>query len=718
MWTLKVDRGRQWWEYDEKSPQKTVIPEFNRGRNPNSGDMVYRAQALKANYKEMKLPTLPAEASLPEKAEHAALKAGNFYQALQSEDGHWPGDYGGPMFLMPGMVITHYVTQTEIPEPTRQQMVKYLFNHQRSDGGWGIHIEADSTMFGTVLNYITVRMLGAPANDERVARARALIHKYHAYAVPSWGKFWMAVAGVFDWSGMNSIFPEMWALPNKLPFHPGNWWCHCRMVYLPMAYAYGHRVTGPITPLIQELRRELYTQPYESLNWPSFRTQVSPLDVYTPYSCLLKVGFRILSVYERKPFQWLRRKALDFILEYVRAEDEHTQSIDIGPVSKFINMLCIWHADGPNSQSFKAHKERVVDYLWLAEDGMKVQGYNGSQLWDTAFAAQAYTESPAIAQHFTTCLQKSYQYAEVAQVMEDVRGMDRYYRHISKGGWPFSTRDHGWPIADCTAEGLQMVLALHDGIVTDPAMRTITDQRIFDAINVVLSFQNPNGGWATYELQRAGGWMELINPAEVFSGIMVDYCYVELSSACVQALARFRRYYPEHRRTQIESAIRKGAKYMLDVQRPDGSWYGSWAVCFTYGAWFGIEGLVAAGTPTSSPAIRNACEFILSKQKEDGGWGESFQACVTRQYSEHKESQVVNTAWALLALMAADWHDERPIRKAIELLIQRQQDNGDWEQEGISGVFNGNCMITYTAYRNVFPLWALARYREWSRKRS
>lgn len=25
-----------------------------------------------------------------------------FYAALQAEDGHWAGDYGGPLFLLPG----------------------------------------------------------------------------------------------------------------------------------------------------------------------------------------------------------------------------------------------------------------------------------------------------------------------------------------------------------------------------------------------------------------------------------------------------------------------------------------------------------------------------------------------------------------------------------------------------------------------------------------
>lgn len=31
-------------------------------------------------------------------------KALRFYSTIQAEDGHWPGDYGGPLFLLPGLV--------------------------------------------------------------------------------------------------------------------------------------------------------------------------------------------------------------------------------------------------------------------------------------------------------------------------------------------------------------------------------------------------------------------------------------------------------------------------------------------------------------------------------------------------------------------------------------------------------------------------------------
>ena len=47
------------------------------------------------------------------------------------------------------------------------------------------------------------------------------------------------------------------------------------------------------------------------------------------------------------------------------------------------------------------------------------------------------------------------------QVVEEAQQpLGEFYRHISKGAWPFSTRDHGWPISDCSSEGLKAALVL------------------------------------------------------------------------------------------------------------------------------------------------------------------------------------------------------------------------------------------------------------------
>lgn len=137
-----------------------------------------------------------------------------------------------------------------------------------------------------------------------------------------------------------------------------------------------------------------------------------------------------------------------------------------------------------------------------------------------------------------------------------------------------------------------------------------------------------------------------------------------------------------------------------------------------YAGWFGIEALVRCGEAKDAPSIQKACAFLLKHQRANGGWGEDFTSCYDKDYAANgmeaygdDGSGVVNTAWALMALSAAECKDTDAVRRGIEYLIERQLPGGDWPQEGVAGVFNRACGITYTAYRNVFPLWALGRCR-------
>ena len=73
------------------------------------------------------------------------------------------------------------------------------------------HTIGKSTMFGTVLNYVAMRILGVSSADCDVCRARTVLHQLGgATAIPSWGKFWLAVLNVYDWSGVNTLLPELW----------------------------------------------------------------------------------------------------------------------------------------------------------------------------------------------------------------------------------------------------------------------------------------------------------------------------------------------------------------------------------------------------------------------------------------------------------------------------------------------------------------------------
>ncbi|KAM4560616.1 lanosterol synthase-like [Fundulus diaphanus] len=696
-WRLTNVEGRQTWSYLEDDER------------PDREQTMLEAHSLGLDTSRF-LPDSPAS----ETASDAAAKGMSFYRRLQAEDGHWAGDYGGPLFLLPGLLITCHVAKIPLPGAWKEEMVRYLRSVQLPDGGWGLHVEDKSTVFGTALSYTSLRILGVDPDDPDLVRARSNLHsKGGAVGIPSWGKFWLAVLNVYSWEGLNTLLPEMWLLPTWMPAHPSTLWCHCRQVYLPMSYCYAVRLSAQEDPLILSLRQELYVQDYGSIKWSAQRNNVAACDLYSPHSALLSVAYTVLNVYEAHHSSALRRMAITELYDHIQADDRFTKCISIGPISKTINMLVRWYVDGPTSAAFQEHVSRIPDYLWLGLDGMKMQGTNGSQLWDTCFAVQAFLEAGA-QDHpdLAACLQDAHDFLRTTQIPENPPEYQKYYRQMNKGGFPFSTRDCGWIVADCTAEGLKAVMLLQE--LCPSVRQPISSQRLRDAVNVLLSMRNRDGGFATYETKRGGRLLELLNPSEVFGDIMIDYTYVECTSAAMQALRHFQEVYPDHRTEEIRSTLRDGLSYCRRVQRADGSWEGSWGVCFTYGTWFGLEAFACMGHTYESgdvPAeVQKACRFLLDHQMPDGGWGEDFESCEQRRYVQSGSAQIHNTCWALLGLMAVRHPDRRAVERGVQLLVDKQLLNGDWPQENISGVFNKSCAISYTSYRNVFPIWTLGRF--------
>ncbi|KAH9716427.1 Camelliol C synthase [Citrus sinensis] len=523
--------GRQIWEFDPDAGSVEELAEVeearlnylkNRFNVKNSSDLLWQIQILREKKFKQTIPQVKigdrGEEITPEIATTALRRAVNIFSALQSSHGHWPADNSGPLFFNTPMVICLYITghlNIIFSTEHRKEMLRYICNHQNEDGGWGLHVEGHSTMFGTVFNYICMRLLGeGPDGGENSGCTRArkwILDRGGATGIPSWGKTWLSILGVYDWSGCNPMPPEFWKLPYFLPISPGKLLCYCRLTYMPMSYFYGKRFVGPITPLVLQLREEIYIQPYDEINWSKLRHLCAKEDLFFPHTTVQNLLWDALHnlvepVLNRWPLNKLREKSLEAAMTHIHYEDEASRYMTIGCVEKPLNMLSCW-AEDPNGDYFKKHLARIGEYFWMGEDGMRVQSF-GSQTWDCAFAVQALLACN-LTDEIGPILMKAHDFLKTSQVTDNPPGdFESMFRHTSKGGWTFSNKDHGWPVSDCTAEALLCCLYF-SMLPAEIVGEKMEPERYYDAVNCILSMQSKTGGVPAWEPRRAPSWLEM-----------------------------------------------------------------------------------------------------------------------------------------------------------------------------------------------------------------
>jgi squalene-hopene/tetraprenyl-beta-curcumene cyclase len=330
-----------------------------------------------------------------------------------------------------------------------------------------------------------------------------------------------------------------------------------------------------------------------------------------------------------------------------------------------------------------------LDRFTVTEPGTRRLEACQSPVWDTALAAVALADAglpphdPALVRAADWLLGEEIR----------VRGDWTVRRpQLEPGGWAFEFANDNYPDIDDTAE---VVLALrrvaHPGV--DGAVRR--------AVGWTLGMQSRDGGWAAFDVDNTRRLCTQLPFCDF--GEVIDPPSEDVTAHVVEMLA--------HEGIGDHAAVRRGVRRLWDWQRPDGSWFGRWGANHVYGTGAAVPALVAAGTSPGDPRIARAVAWLERHQNADGGWGEDL-----RSYREHDNigrgaSTASQTAWALLALLAASGRATQAVERGIAFLVDTQRPDGTWDEPYFTGTgFPSDFYINYHLYRLVFPVTALGRY--------
>jgi squalene-hopene/tetraprenyl-beta-curcumene cyclase len=261
------------------------------------------------------------------------------------------------------------------------------------------------------------------------------------------------------------------------------------------------------------------------------------------------------------------------------------------------------------------------------------------------------------------------------------------------GAWAFEFANDNYPDTDDTSE---IILAL--GRVAHPdtdRLAAVLNQ----AVEWTAGMQSRDGGWGAFDADNTRALVTKLPFCDY--GAVIDPPSADVTAHVVEMLA-----------TEGVHAERckRGVQWLLDHQESDGSWYGRWGVNYVYGTGAVVPALIAAGVDSHAAPIRSAVGWLKRHQNDDGGWGEDVRSYEDRSWAGRGASTASQTAWALLALLAAG-DESDALARGIAWLVATQRPDGGWDEQYFTGTgFPGDLYINYEMYRLVFPIWALGRY--------
>ncbi|TPQ36764.1 squalene--hopene cyclase [Cupriavidus pinatubonensis] len=619
--------------------------------------------------------------------------------AQQNADGHWVYELEADATIPAEYVLmVHYLGET--PDLSLEaRIARYLRRIQNADGGWPLFHEGRSDISASVKAYFALKMAGDDPQAAHMARAREVILAMGGAETSNvFTRTLLALYGVMPWQAVPMMPVEIMLLPQWFPFHLSKVSYWARTVIVPLL------VLNSLRPQARNPRKvgidELFLGSRDAVRLPPRAPHQ-----HKGWHALFHGADVLLRTAEHVMPRGLRRRAIDaakaFVRERLNGED------GLGAIfPAMANSVMMFDVLGvPPDDPDRAIARRSIDKLLVVHGDEAYCQPCLSPVWDTALAAHALLE--ASEPRATAAVTRALDWLRPLQVL-DVRGDWTVRRpDVRPGGWAFQYANPHYPDVDDTAV---VVAAMHRAARTDHSGRADPNaEATARAIEWIVGMQSANGGWGAFEPENTHLYLNNIPFAD--HGALLDPPTADVSARCLSMLCQTGAT-PD----KSEPAAR-ALQYLLAEQLPDGSWFGRWGTNYIYGTWSALCALNAAGLGPHAPPLRRAAEWLVAIQNPDGGWGEDGDS-YKLEYRGYETAPSVasQTAWALLALMAAGQAAHPAVTRGIDYLLRTQQADGLWHEPRFTAVgFPRVFYLRYHGYARYFPLWALARYRNLER---
>ncbi|MFQ5880664.1 MAG: squalene--hopene cyclase, partial [Dehalococcoidia bacterium] len=561
---------------------------------------------------------------------------------------------------------------------------------QRPDGTWAIYYDGPGDLHATVEAYFALKLAGVSLDEPFMAAARRFIlAKGGVPRVRIFTKIWLALCGQYPWGGLPAMPPELILLPSSFPFNVYEFACWARGSIVPMFILLTRKPVRPVPSwaAIDEL-------------FPGGR-QNAGLSLPRPRNPLGWKGFfylmdKALHLYERLPAKPGRAVAERLAAEWIVSRQEADGSWGGIQPPWVYSLMALKTLGYAASHPVIARGLAEMEQGAFALEGEETFTPQAclSPVWDTALAIIGLLDAGLPPDHPALVRAGRWLLKEQILAGGDWQVKNRRGR---PGGWAFEFHNDIYPDTDDASE---VMMALHRTRLPEAEAK---ERALRRGLQWLLSMQSRNGGWGSFDVDNTRGYMAQIPFADF--GAALDPPTEDVTAHIVEMLGilGFDASFPP---------LARALAYLRRTQEADGAWWGRWGVNYIYGTGAVLPALRAVGEGMSQEHVRRAVRWLEAHQNADGGWGESCASYADPTLRGQGASTASQTAWALLALLAAGDVDSEATRRGIAYLVQTQRDDGTWDEPYYTATgFPRDFYINYHLYRHYWPLMALGRYR-------